>query len=74
MRPVYVFAFLAVLFVIYTENQTKTLAYQSQLALQQMNLQRQQLAVQAANTPAGLISSVVSGVGNIASLAGFGLD
>jgi hypothetical protein len=74
MSPVYVFAILAFLFVIYTENQKMTQQNQQQLALAQLNLSQQQLAIQSANSPAGLINSVVGGLGNIANLAGFGLD
>lgn len=74
MSPVYVFAILGVLFVIYTENQKTAQQQQQQLALAQLNLDQQQLAIQSANSPAGLINSVVGGIGNIATLAGFGLD
>jgi len=74
MKPIYVFAALAVLFVIYTENQ-KTAALQTQqLQLAAINNQTAQLAVAAANSPAGLINSVVGGLGSIATLSGFGLD
>jgi hypothetical protein len=74
MRPIYVFAGLAVLFVIYTEQQRTTAAQTQQLALMQANLTSQQLAIQSANSPAGLINSVVGGIGSIATLSGFGLD
>lgn len=74
MSPVYMFAILAVLFVIYSENQKTAQAQQSQLALAQLNLDKQQLAIQAQNSPAGLITSVVGGLGTLSTLAGFGLD
>lgn len=74
MRPIYVFAILAFLFVIYTENQRATMQANQQLALAQMNLQTQQNAIAAANSPAGLIGSVVGGINTLAGLAGFGLD
>lgn len=74
MSPVYVFAILAVLFVVYTENQKTAATNAQQLALAQVNLDKQQLAIQAQNSPAGLIGSVVGGLGNLATLTGFGLD
>jgi hypothetical protein len=74
MRPIYVFAILAVLFVIYSQNQKQTATYNQQLALAQLNQQNSQLAIAAANSPAGIINSVVGGLGSIASLAGYGLD
>jgi hypothetical protein len=74
MKPIYIFAGLAVLFVVYTEQQQTTAKNTQQLQLALLNQQTQQLAVAAANSPAGLINSVVGGLGTIASLSGFGLD
>lgn len=74
MKPVYVFAILAVLFVMYTEQAKTAAANTQQLQLAALNLQQSQLAVAAANSPAGLINSVVGGINNIANLSGFGLD
>jgi hypothetical protein len=74
MRPIYIFAGLAVLFIIYTEQQQQTMQLQQQQWLGQYNLDRQQLALQAANSPGGLINSIVGGISSIAGLAGYGLD
>lgn len=74
MTPIYVFAGLAVLFVIYTQNQKTATTQANSLALAQLNLDQQQLAIQAQNSPAGLIGSVVGGLGNLAQISGFGLD
>lgn len=74
MKPIYIFAALAVLFVIYTENQKTTAMQTQQLQLAAMNQQTAQLALATANSPAGLINSVVGGLGSIATLSGFGLD
>jgi hypothetical protein len=74
MRPIYIFAGLAVLFVIYTEEQKTTAAQTSALQLAALNNSTAQLALQAANSPAGIINSVVGGIGSIATLSGFGLD
>jgi hypothetical protein len=74
MRPAYMFAILAVLFVIYTENQSQTAKYNYRLALNQQNMDRAQLAAYTANTPAGLIGSIVGGIGSLANLAGYGLE
>jgi hypothetical protein len=74
MRPIYLFAGLAVLFVLYTQQQQQQMTLQQQQWLGQYNLDKQQLALQAANSPAGLITSISGGISSIASLAGFGLD
>lgn len=74
MRPIYIFAGLAVLFVIYTENQKTAALQNQQLQLAAINNQTAQIALAASNSPAGLISSVVGGLGSLASLSGFGLD
>lgn len=73
MRPIYIFAGLAVLFVIYSQQQ-QTMQAQLLANQSQYNLDKQQLALQAANSPAGIINSVVGGLGSVASLAGYGLD
>jgi hypothetical protein len=71
MRPIYIFAILAVLFVIYTQQQKTTATQTTTLELAQLKAQS---AIAAANSPAGMINTVVGGLGNLASLTGFGLD
>lgn len=73
MRPIYLFAGLAVLFVLYSQQQQQ-MQLAAITAQNQYNLDKQQLALQAANTPGGIINSVMGGIGSIASLAGYGLD
>jgi hypothetical protein len=74
MRPIYIFAGLAVLFVVYSENQRTAAMQTQQLQLAALNNQTAQLAIASANSPAGLINSVVGGIGTLANLSGFGLD